>query len=103
MICLYVVFIKLFISRMSMLDKNRKRPFVCSKSLLDLKSMITQNVTLNNNTEKIYECEAPAIEKKKRKESKSFPNRNVRIEYSPKSSFSNRRIITTKFAIIVFL
>jgi len=95
-------------------NTERKRPNVSSKSLLNLKSIITQNVTSNNNIEKLneYKVSSPQpnddfdeIENKKRKKSQTYPNRNVLIEYLTKPDLkksSTQRIITSKLAILVF-
>jgi hypothetical protein len=93
-------------------DAERKRPNVSSKSLLNLKSIITQNVTLNNTIEKSTEYKFSScqqnddfdeIENKKRKKSQTFPNQNLLINYLTKPNLkqlSTRRII--KLAILGF-
>jgi hypothetical protein len=86
-------------------NKERKRPFVCSTGLEKLKSIITENVTLNNSFEKSND-DSDEIETKKRKEPPLFSNRNVLIEYLTKPDLkksSPRRIVTLKLAVLVFL
>ncbi|CAF1016011.1 unnamed protein product [Rotaria sordida] len=92
-------------------DKNRKRPSVSSKCLLNIKSIVTQNVSINNNN-KTACLRSPTsippplpvinslisskdsinnfdntkeIENKNRKKSQSFPNQNILIECIKKS------------------
>jgi hypothetical protein len=91
-------------------DTERKRSNVSSKSLLNLKTIITQNVTSNNNIEKSNEYKLLSfqqnddfdeIEKKKRKKTQEFPNQNALIEYLTEPNLkklSIQRIITSKLA-----
>jgi hypothetical protein len=88
-------------------NKERKRPNVSSKSLLNLKSIITQNVTLNENKCSSFQPndDFDEIKNKKRKKSQTYPNSNVLIEYLTKpdlKQLSTRRIITSKLVILVF-
>jgi hypothetical protein len=82
-------------------NKERKRPNVSSKSLLNLKSIITQNITLNENKCSSFQPndddDFDEIKNKKRKKSQTYPNPNVLIEYLTKpdlKQLSTRRIIT---------
>ena len=71
---------------------DRKRPFVSSDALKNLKSLINETLTLNDQSDE--------IEKKKRKELEIFTNRSVLIESLIKSDVTDkapRRIITLKF------
>ncbi|CAF1073381.1 unnamed protein product [Adineta steineri] len=77
----------------SLLDKERKRPLVCSDSLKNLKTTIIENITSNEC--KFLNDYSDEIEKKKRKELQITPNRNVFIEHDSKT-FSSQRIVTLK-------
>jgi predicted nucleic acid binding AN1-type Zn finger protein len=77
-------------------DKGRKRPYVSSKGLLNLKSLITQNALSINKSQKQNDDQ---IEEKRQKKSQVYPTQNVIREYLTKSNrnkLSNRRFITTK-------
>lgn len=83
-------------------ETERKRPNISSTNLLNLQSIITQNVTLNNNIEKPNECkysliqESDEIENKRRKTSS---NTNDFIEYLTNpdyKSFTTRRILISE-------
>jgi hypothetical protein len=106
-------------------DKEKKRPSVSSKCLLNIKSIVSQNVS-SNTTNKNACLHSPTsafpplplmdvtqtskesinhlndreeMDEKKQKKSQSFPNRNVLIEYLQKTDVkkpSNRQISATK-------
>ncbi|UJR22372.1 hypothetical protein I4U23_025434 [Adineta vaga] len=79
----------------SSLDNDRKRPYVSSDTLESLKSLINENLALNNS----LNDQSDEIESKKRKESQIFANRNVFIECLTKSDViktTPRRVITLK-------
>lgn len=90
---------------MSVSDNERKRPFVCSQSLQNLKTIVIENVTSNNSFEKFSCDHSDEIIKKKRKESSLFTNRNVLIEHLTKPDWKNvssQRIVTLKLAALIF-
>jgi hypothetical protein len=69
-------------------SKEKKRPSVSSKCLLNIKSIITQNVSLNNNNRNVSTSTFPPLPLVSSKESidhveiedkksKLIPNRNV--------------------------
>ncbi|CAF1183641.1 unnamed protein product [Rotaria sordida] len=94
--------------RILLSEKSKKCPVICSKSVLNLKSMINQNVTSNNYFEKPKKCKysllqqknyVNGIEKKKRKNLQSYSNRNVLIEYLRKpdmKKISYQRTVISK-------
>ncbi|CAF4442815.1 unnamed protein product [Rotaria sp. Silwood2] len=89
-------------------NKEKKHPFICSKNVFNLKSMINQNVTSTNHFEKFKKCKYSSLQqksyademgKKKRKKLQSHPNRNVLIEYLTEpelKKFSYRHIFASK-------
>ncbi|CAF4225344.1 unnamed protein product, partial [Rotaria sp. Silwood2] len=105
-------------------DKNKKRPSVSSKCLLNIKSIVTQNVSTNSNHKTACLCSPTSIlaplplvdpllsskdsinnlnntkeiEEKNQKKSQSFPNKNILIECIQKSDLKkiSDKQITTK-------
>jgi len=101
-------------------DKEKKRPSVSSKCLLNIKTIVTQQVSSNRNNKNLclrsptsilpplplvnslvplkessnHFNGAKTAEEKKRKKSQSLPNRNILIECLQKSS--NKEFITNK-------
>jgi len=106
-------------------NKEKKRPSVSSKCLLNIKSIVTQNVSLNSNNKTACLRSPTSIlpplplvdslvsskeslnhlvdikenEENKRNKSQSFSNQNILIEYLQKSDSkksTNKQISTTK-------
>ncbi len=93
-------------------NKEKKRPSVSSKCLLNIKSIVIQNVSLNNNNKNVsirssastlppLPLESPKesidrleIEEKKANKVQLIPNRNILNEVLHKSS--DKKISITK-------
>jgi hypothetical protein len=111
-------------------DKDKKRPSVSSKCLLNIKSIVAHNVSSNTTNKNAclrsststlpplplidlsiipkeninHFDDRKDIEEKKRKKSQSFPNRNVLTEYLQKTDLkktSNKHSNTTKYGLIL--
>jgi hypothetical protein len=105
-------------------NKEKKRPSVSSKCLLNIKSIVTQNVSLNSNNKNLCLRSSTSIlpplplvdslisskesinhlndiEENKRIKLQAFSNENLSIEYLQKSDLkklSNKQISTTKYS-----
>jgi len=105
-------------------NKEKKRPSVSSKCLLNIKSIVTQNVSLNSNNKNLCLRSSTSIlpplplvdslisskesinhlndiEENKQIKSQAFSNENLSIEYLQKSDLkklSNKQISTTKYS-----